>query len=197
MTSSLKKIFIVCLGTIIAATGVQFIVVSGMGTDSLSTLILGLLKHTTIPFGRWSQIFSLLFLVITFWYKRELIQIGSVINTLLFGQTIQVVAQFISYDADRLVLVKIFYLCLGFFMMAAGTAIYLQGQLGAGPLEGLMFCLSEKMRWPFRYSRILLDFGFVLVGIALGSPFGIGILFAIFALGPLIDYFSRKIKIDL
>lgn len=191
----IKQIFIVCIGTMIAASGVQLIVVSGMGTDSLSTLILGLLEHTQIPFGRWSQMFSVLFLIITFYYRRELINIGSVINALLFGETIQYLSNYIYYDNNRWIALNGFYLLLGFILMAAGTALYLKGNLGAGPLEGLMFCLSDKIKLPYKYSRILIDFSFVFIGAILGSSFGVGTLFAVFALGPLIQYFSDMMRI--
>lgn len=189
MIKMLKQIFIVCIGTVIAASGVQLIVVSGMGTDSLSTLIIGLLQYTNVPFGRWSQMFSILFLIITFFYKRDLINIGSVINALLFGETIQFLSNYIFYDNNRWMTINIFYFLLGFTLMAGGTALYLKGNLGAGPLEGLMFCLSDRMNLPFQYSRILIDFSFVFTGVILGSSFGVGTLFVVILLGPLINFF--------
>lgn len=68
--------------------GIEIIVSANRGFDSVSTLILGLMNYSTISFGRWSQLLSLLFLLLTFLYKRRMLGIGSIINTLLVGETI-------------------------------------------------------------------------------------------------------------
>lgn len=189
MNNIWKRIIVVCVGTIVAGFGVQLIVTAGLGSDSVSTLILGLLRHTTIPFGRWSQLLSLLFLISTFVYKREILGVGSLINTLLFGEAISFFANFVQFENSRPAITNFVYLLLGFALMALGTAIYLRADLGAGPLEGIMFCLCDKLKFSLKYSRILIDFIIVLIGFLLGGSIGIGTILAIFALGPMISTF--------
>lgn len=195
MNNIWKRIIIVCLGTVIAGFGVQLIVTANLGSDSVSTLILGLLQHTTIPFGRWSQLLSLLFLLSTFIYKKELLGVGSLINTLLFGEAISFCANFVQFENSRPAIMNFIYLLLGFTLMALGTAIYLRADLGAGPVEGIMFCLCDKLQFSLKYSRILIDFIIVLIGFLLGGSIGIGTFFAIFALGPMISAFLRVFNI--
>ncbi|BCA84541.1 hypothetical protein EsVE80_00640 [Enterococcus saigonensis] len=195
MNNIVKRLIIVCTGTIIAGFGVQFIVAANMGSDSVSTLILGLLQHTSIPFGRWSQLISLTFLLSTFVYKREILGIGSVINTFLFGEAISFLAQFIQFEANRSFGLNFSYLIVGFTLMALGTAIYLQADLGAGPVEGIMLCLCDKLNFPLKYSRILIDFTIVFVGFLLGGSLGVGTLLAVFALGPMIAGFIYFLEV--
>ena len=54
----LSRIILVFLGTVLMGIGIEIIVVADQGFDSVSTLILGLMNHSTIPFGRWSQLIS-------------------------------------------------------------------------------------------------------------------------------------------
>lgn len=194
MNNIIQRLIIVCIGTIVAGFGVQFIVAANLGSDSVSTLILGLLQHTSIPFGRWSQLLSLIFLLSTFVYKREILGIGSIINTLLFGEAISFLANFIQFETGRSFGLNFSYLIAGFTLMALGTAIYLRADLGAGPVEGIMFCLCDKLKFSLKYSRIAIDFTIVFSGFILGGSLGVGTLFAIFALGPMIAAFIHILE---
>lgn len=193
--SKVWRVVQVCLGTILMGIGIQVIVTAGQGMDSVSTLIIGLMQHTSLPFGRWSQIISLLFLGISFLYNRKMLGIGSVINTLLVGETIRWVQPTIqSVDWLQNQLPVSFS---GFVLMAAGIALYLSADLGAGPLEGMMLCVCSLLHISLQRGRILLDFLIILLGVFLGSFVGWGTLFAIFLLGPMIQFFltiGSKIK---
>ncbi|GCF94797.1 membrane protein [Enterococcus florum] len=199
--SKTGRIIQVCIGTMLMGIGIQVIVTAGQGMDSVSTLISGLMQHTTIPFGRWSQIISLLFLGISFLYNRKMLGIGSVINTLLVGETIRWVQPAIENSEwlQGQLIVSFF----GFLIMAFGTALYLAADLGSGPLEGMMFCVCSLLKVSLQRGRVLLDFLIVLAGVLLGSFVGWGTLFAIFLLGPTIQVFlnlgtkvNLKIKAD-
>ena len=78
--------------------------------------------------------------------------------------------------------------------MALGTAIYLTGGLGSGPLEGMMFCVCNRLQVSLQKGRIILDFIIVISGILLGSTFGVGTAFAIFLLGPMIQFCVSLLK---
>ncbi|MDT2658886.1 membrane protein [Enterococcus hulanensis] len=181
----LIRIIPVFLGTVLMGIGIEIIVVADKGFDSVSTLILGLMNHSTIPFGRWSQLISMVFLLVTFFYKRSMLGIGSIINTLLVGETINRTAS--TVQSIDLLQNNIFASLLGFFIMALGTALYLSGELGSGPLEGMMFCICDLLHLSLQKGRVLLDFIIVISGVLLGGSFGLGTAFAIFLLGPMIQ----------
>lgn len=190
--NNLSRVILVIVGTILMGIGIEIIVTANQGFDSVSTLILGLMNHSSIPFGRWSQLISLLFLLITFFYKRDMLGIGSIINTLLVGETINQTASMIQ-SMDFLQN-NTFASFLGFCVMALGTAIYLTGELGSGPLEGMMFCVCDLLQVSLQKGRVILDFLIVSIGVLLGGTFGVGTAFAIFLLGPLIQICLSLIK---
>ncbi|MDT2601293.1 YitT family protein [Enterococcus hulanensis] len=181
----LSRIILVFLGTVLMGIGIEIIVVADQGFDSVSTLILGLMNHSTIPFGRWSQLISIVFLLVTFFYKRSMLGVGSIINTLLVGETINRIAP--TVQSIDVLQNNILASLLGFFIMALGTALYLSGELGSGPLEGMMFCICDLLHISLQKGRVLLDFIIVISGVLLGGSFGLGTAFAIFLLGPMIQ----------
>ncbi|MBL1223983.1 YczE/YyaS/YitT family protein [Enterococcus sp. BWR-S5] len=181
------KVWIVLLGTILMGVAIQLIVTANQGFDSVSTLILGLVKHTTIPFSRWSQLLSLLFLLITFLYDKQLLGFGSLINAVFVGEAIRVsepILSELSFIQNSLIASF-----LGFALMALGTAIYLSADFGSGPLEGMMLSVCGILKLSLKKGRIVLDFVIVAAGLALGGRVGIGTLFAVFLLGPMIEWF--------
>ncbi|MBP1046286.1 YitT family protein [Enterococcus sp. BWM-S5] len=186
------RVLIVFLGTVLMGIGIQLIVSANQGFDSVSTLILGLINYTPIPFSRWSQLLSLLFLLITFLYNKNLLGIGSLINALAVGEAIRFSEPFFS--KITIIHDNLLFSFLGFVLMALGTAIYLSGNLGSGPLEGMMLSVCGILHLSLKTGRIILDFSIVAVGVLLGSRVGLGTLFAVFLLGPMIELFLSGIE---
>lgn len=186
------RVLIVFLGTILMGVGIQLIVSANQGVDSVSTLILGLTRHTSIPFSRWSQLLSLAFLAITFLYNRQLLGVGSLINGLVVGEAIRVSEPFFSRIES--IQNSLLFSFAGFVLMAFGTAIYLSGDLGSGPLEGMMLSVCGLFHLSLKSGRVVLDFMIVVVGVLLGSSIGLGTLFAVFLLGPMIEWFLSLVK---
>ena len=80
-----KQLFFAVIGTFIAAVGIRLIVVSGLGADAISTLVLGILQHVPLKFGTVSMLFNGIILVMVFFYDRKMIGIGSIINSFGIG----------------------------------------------------------------------------------------------------------------
>lgn len=188
----LFKVLIVFLGTFLMGLAIQLIVSADQGFDSVSTLILGLVKHTTIPFSRWSQLLSLLFLLVTFLYDKQLLGFGSLINAIFVGEAIRLSEPLLSKIA--IIQNSLLFSFIGFVLMALGTAIYLSADLGSGPLEGMMLSVCGVLHLSMKKGRIVLDFVIVAVGLLLGSSVGLGTLFAVFLLGPMIELFFSRIE---
>ncbi|SYW03803.1 conserved membrane protein of unknown function [Oenococcus oeni] len=180
-----QRVFFSVIGSIFCGLGIEFVVVTKLGADSLSTLILGIKDHFDIGFGTLSQLLSLLYLLIAVFFVRKKLGIGSIINALTIGQTIKFITPFLRNQVF-IGTAGIIVMFAGFSIMAFGTAIYLQSELGSGPMEAMMFSLSKMTGLNITYSRILLDGYNVTLGIFLGASFGIGSIVAVLCLGPMI-----------
>ncbi|MGO3780673.1 MAG: YczE/YyaS/YitT family protein, partial [Enterococcus viikkiensis] len=118
---------------------------------------------------------------------RSMLGIGSLINTFLVGETISCVA--LLFQSWSWLQGNVYFSFLGFVIMALGTALYLLAELGSGPLEGLMFCVCDKLSISLQKGRIALDFFILTCGFLLGSSLGVGTIMAVFFLGPMIQGF--------
>nr|WP_054756851.1 membrane protein [Liquorilactobacillus satsumensis] len=174
-------------GSILSGIGIELIVLANHGVDSLSTLILGIMKHSNWEFGTWSQILSIIYLIISLSVNSKTLGIGSLLNALLIGQTVKWIDPVFRKSIS---LNSYFTMAFGFLIMAFGTSMYLKGNLGSGPMEAMMYAVSQVLRMDMAMSRIILDAFNVLLGIFLGATFGIGSVLAIFGLGPMIKIFN-------
>lgn len=180
------RILQVIVGNIILAIGIQLIVWANVGSDSISTLILGLQNFSGLNFGQWAQIISCIFLFITWLMDRSILGIGSVFSALMPGMILSLIEKNLVMPAfipgNYLISLS------GFVIMGVGTAIYLLSDLGSGPIDGIMNGIIGKTRLSLKTARIAIDFTVVLIGFLLGGPIGVGSLFAIFCLGPIIEW---------
>jgi uncharacterized membrane protein YczE len=68
-----------------------------------------------------------------------------------------------------------------------GSALYLPAGLGAGPRDGLMMGLNQKLGWSLRLSRTLVEASALAIGWAMGGTVGVGTLVFAIGIGPLVQ----------
>lgn len=190
------RIFIVVIGTTIAGLGVYLMLIANMGMDPFSTLVNGVNRYVPLRFGTLSQIFNLIYLLISFLLNKKSIGIATVIYGLGCGYAINV---FSDLQLRLLLSIPPFInLIFGVLLLGIGIAIYLSARLGAGPVEGVMVFLTDFLKKDVHYIRIGLDVFNVAIGMLLGGIWGVGTLVAAFGTGPaitagfkLVDLFSK------
>jgi uncharacterized membrane protein YczE len=78
-------------------------------------------------------------------------------------------------------------LVAGMACVGLGSALYLPAGLGAGPRDGLMMGLHDKLGWSIRVSRTAVEASALAIGWAMGGTVGIGTLVFAFGIGPLVQ----------
>lgn len=174
------------MGTFIAAVGVRLIVVSGLGADAISTLVLGILQHVSLQFGTVSMLFNGIILVIIFFYDRKMIGIGSLINSFGLG--------FCLNTLDWMGILHtipngtgVISIIAGSIVFGIGTGIYLLADAGSAAYESLMILLKRVMNSSVKVARIVLDALFFLTGFLLGGHIGFGTLIVLLLMGPSLE----------
>ena len=126
----------------------------------------------------------------------EKVGIGTIFNMVLIGVFLDIIIaiQFIPI-ADNLVL-SIFMLFTGLFVLSLGTYFYMKTALGAGPRDSLMVALTRKTGLPIGVCRGMIEFSVVMVGWKLGGMVGIGTVLASLAIGFCIQITFRLLKFD-
>lgn len=182
-----RKTGMTFLGTALMALGIKSIVASGRGADALSTLILGVQQHVNVRFGTLSMLFSVLILLAMFFKKRELLGIGSIINSFGVGLFLNLFDYLFTFPTVETWLAQLGYSVVGTLGFGIGTACYIIANFGIGSYDCLMLLIQEKLGCSTKVARILLDGFLIGTGVILGAPFGFGTIIVLGLLGPTIE----------
>ena len=85
-------------------------------------------------------------------------------------------------------LTQIAYLITGITLIGLGTAIYVGGDLGTGPRDGIMVGL-EKLGLKIGNARTLLEFVAFSIGFLLGGKIGIASIIIVLSIGRVLQVF--------
>lgn len=166
-------------------TGIAVMVLAGLGLGPWDVLHQGLGARTGIPIGTVGILVGVVVLVL--WVPlRQRLGVGTILNTLLIGATIDVVL-WVAPDLEPLWLRWVGML-VGVVLYAAGSGLYIGAGLGPGPRDGLMTGLAARGA-SIRLVRTGIELTVLLLGWALGGTIGIGTVVLALSIGPLVQLF--------
>ena len=188
----LKKIFIIVVGSIIAAYGITLALYAGFGGATLAVLWQGISKTFHISIGMASLIVAIVMIVFVFFYDRSQIHIGTILYQIVYSLCVDLFANVHVYSTH--LWVNALIMLLGVVFFAIGTGFYAAASLGRGSYEALTFSLAEKNGWQVKVVRMILDMLMVIAGVLLGGKFGICTIVTIIISGPVIQFAASKTK---
>jgi uncharacterized membrane protein YczE len=177
----LKRIVRCLLGLVLCGIGIYFTVqATSIGIGAWETFQTGLSYRTGLAFGTCTVIVSFSVIVIDFLLGGK-IGVGTLCNAVIVGKTVDFCHAFCDFlpEAHTLPL-GICYLCLGFFLNAVGSVVYMKPALGCGPRDTLMVVLAKKFpRVNIGIVRFCIEICIFGLGVLLGAPYGWGTVFAV------------------
>ena len=189
-----KTLLMVILGNIIFGFGVAVIIAAGAGLDPWTILAegLGLIFGMSIGFATFIVSVSVLLLWIPL---RQIPGLGTIINTIVVASMIDIALPWLPKPAEDLLWLQLTQLLVGIFICGIGSGIYLTGNLGPGPRDGLMTGLQRITGKPIALVRASIEIVVVILGWVLGGTVGVGtIIFAIF-IGPAVSVGLSIVKV--
>ena len=90
---------------------------------------------------------------------------------------------------------QLFQLLIGIFICGIGSGVYLTGNLGPGPRDGLMTGLQRVTGKPIALVRASIEVFVVILGWLLGGTVGIGTIVFAFLIGPAVSIGLSIVKI--
>jgi len=125
---------------------------------------------------------------------RQIPGFGTIINTIVVDSMIDIVLPWLRKPADDLLWLQLIQLLIGILICGIGSGIYLTGNLGPGPRDGLMTGLQRITGRPIALVRASIEIIVVIIGWLLGGTVGVGtIIFAIF-IGPAVSVGLSMVK---
>ena len=177
----LSTLFFLCFGLTLFGTGEGLLIVSFTGASPWSVLAQGISLNVEYSIGVIT--FFLSIAVLFFWiFLNQKPGIGTILNALIVAIMIDVCINFVSTPDNYLS--QIMLAAIAVLTVGLGGGIYLVANLGAGPRDGLMIGLQQKINFPIAVVRTFLEITVVSIGWYLGGTVGIGTLLFAFGIGP-------------
>ena len=200
-----KRIAMSLIGVLVCAAAVGVFKAAALGVDPFQSLMSGLNMVIPISFGTLYLIANAILLLFSLIADRHNIGIATVLNLTLFGYIAQFVQEIVlRITGEPSLPLRFILLVIGFVVLCLGTAVYMTADLGISTYDALANTMAYKWKWgPFKYVRIATDTVCVILGAILGliggswkdilTYIGIGTIMTAFFMGPLIDFFNRKV----
>ncbi len=204
-----KRLFMTVIGVVICSLSVGLFKLAAFGVDPFQAFAAGADALIPIAFGTLYTILNLCLLAFDFFADRHYIGIATFINMFLTGYIVQ-----FSYDVLQGLFpnpslgLRIASLIIAIVLMCFASAMYFTSDLGVSTYDAIALIIAHTWKiGQFKYVRILCDLVCVILGIVLfllaGGAFkdiplviaGVGTIITAFFMGPLIDFFNRKVAI--
>lgn len=201
-----KRIFMSIIGVVICGLSVGLFKRATLGVDPFQSLMSGLDALIPISFGTLYVIVCAGLLLFSIVMDRRKIGLATIINLFLVGYIADWSHQcMLKLFPTTNIVTRIGLLLAGIVIMCLASSFYFTADLGVSPYDALSLIISEKhTRIPFKVWRILSDLMCVILGVSfyllsgnslngIGALIGAGTIVTAFFMGPLIDFFNRKI----
>ena len=172
-------------GITMIGIGVAFNYMANLGLGPWGVLHDGISKTISITYGQAGILTSLISLLLWIPLKQKP-GIATIFDAFWIGLTADFIINIIP-DAQSL-LIQIIYLITGITLIGLGTAIYVGGDLGAGPRDGIMVGL-ENLGLKIGTARTLLEFVAFSIGFLLGGKIGIASIIIVLSIGRVLQVF--------
>jgi uncharacterized membrane protein YczE len=180
------------LGLELCGIGLAFITrAEDLGLDSWDVLHEGISEQTGISIGMVSILVGFAMFAISL-PLGEQIGIGTVLNVLLIGTTIDVVRLFI--DTPESIAVQWAYLLGGTVLFAVGSGFYIGAGLGPGPRDSVMTAFAKR-GMKVGVVRTAIEVTVLTIGWFLGGSVGIGTLVFAVTIGPMVAFFLPRLSL--
>ena len=181
----LRKYLQAVTGITMIGVGVSFNYMADLGLGPWGVLHDGISKTIDISYGQAGILTSFLSLLLWIPLKQKP-GIATIFDAFWIGLTADFIINIIP--VAQTLLIQIIYLITGILLIGLGTAIYVGGDLGAGPRDGIMVGL-EKLGLKIGNARTLLEFVAFSIGFLLGGKVGIASLVIVLSIGRVLQVF--------
>jgi uncharacterized membrane protein YczE len=180
---------LIVLGFAIAAAGLVIMLKSQLGMGPWGALEVGLSKLTGLTVGQCTQIVSLVLILLSwaFGVKPSVVTfanmffIGFFMD--LFSGVVPLMSPFFCQLFSNVAGLMFYTFGISFYLIAAGG--------NSGPRESIMLGIFRLFKISIGASKIIVDFGALIIAFIIKGPIGIGTFLFVLAAGPCIQFFLR------
>jgi len=204
----IKRLILFFVGMSIIQFGVALFLKTNIGSDTFTVFTQGLASmlnktrlkdfflvklisgSAQVTPGLANMIILIILFIIILLTERSRINIGTLICVVGVGPIIDLGVKVVSYFPVESCnyLVKALLVLAGCFVIAIGFSIQAASNLGVAPNDIIPFIVQGRTKFEYRWIRIGLDAGYLIIGFILGGTVGIGTIIAMLSIGPFIQF---------
>tara|TARA_B100000674_G_scaffold21413_1_gene15085 strand:+ start:2229 stop:2816 length:588 start_codon:yes stop_codon:yes gene_type:complete len=185
MSLGLRKYLQAFFGITFIGIGVAFNYTANLGLGPWGVFHDGISKTMGITYGQAGILTSLLTLFLWIPLKQKP-GIATIFDAFWIGLTADFVINLMSFSEQ--IFIQYLSLFTGITLIGLGTAIYVGGDLGAGPRDGVMVGLEQK-GLKIGTARTIIEAVAFTCGFLLGGKIGIASIIIVFSVGRVVQYF--------
>ena len=204
----IKRLILFFVGMSIIQFGVALFLKTNIGSDTFTVFTQGLattLDKTSLKkffLVKWiagfpqvtTGVANMIILVVLFaiilLVERKRINIGTLICVVGVGPIIDLCVKVVSYFPIESYnyIIRALLVVFGCFIIAVGFSVLSATNVGVAPNDIVPFLIQDKIKIQYRWIRITLDAGYLIIGFLLGGTIGIGTIISMLAIGPFIQF---------
>lgn len=189
--SFIIKLVILMIGNIISALGIALFYAVNIGTDPISVLVDGQHNLLKLSYGNVTLINNIIWIIYGFIFARKYLKIGTIVIGLTTGYFLDLFVSMFEklIQPSTTYLVKAILLIPAVMLLALGTAMVINLDVGVGTWNLLILSIRDKTKIQIKWIKITLDFIYTITGYLMGGIIGLGTIVGVVLTGPLIDFF--------
>lgn len=186
-----QRLFVLLIGVAVTEFGSQLFVALDVGADPFMILVQGVSRQTGLSYGQASTALMLLCLAGIFLFDRRQIHPGTIFCMFCLGPLVDFYAFLFArlLPQQRPLPLTVLLIILGCIIVSIGIGISVRSDAGACANDLIPVIAHERLPLALRWTRMLWDFGCILIGFALGGTFGVGTVIALTLYGPGLQFF--------
>ncbi|MBR4422524.1 MAG: hypothetical protein IKS69_08320 [Erysipelotrichaceae bacterium] len=182
----LARLLLSFLGTVISSLGIGCYYGCGLGTDPISVFVDGLHQISGLSYGTISTICNVIQAILIFLLIRKYLGIGTLIGVLIGGPLIDVFETLVrtGFPLETTSLpLRVIILAVGLITTGIGYGMGIVSEMGVGCFQFIPLFLAEKTPLDLKYTQMISDALFFVIGFLLGGVIGIGSLVGVLLTG--------------
>ncbi len=200
-----RRVWMSLAGVILTALAIAMFKTAAIGVDPFQCFVTGINAVVPISYGTVYVCINLALLCFSLVLDRHYLGLATFINLFLLGYMVEFFQKQLFGPQVRLTPpVQCLLFAAGFVLTCFAASLYITADMGVSTYDAIALILTNKFRLgKFKYIRIGTDVGCVVIGALLfwtgtgssgsGTLVGVGTVITALGMGPVIDWFNRKV----
>jgi uncharacterized protein len=165
-----------------------------LGVHPWDVLNVALYEKVGLTIGSWAIIISILLIFVTLFLDKRYVKLGTFLNAILVGVFVDLFLWIDFLPQANHTWTDYIVIIIGIVTMGFGGGLYNSAQIGAGPRDGFMLSIAEKLGKSVGLIRIIVESLVLLIGLALGGPVFIFTFIFTFIQSPVFAFTFNRFK---